>query len=129
VGIEVPATIGADPAQMADEEGVAEQVGPDFQSVEPCFAAVRPDADQGGRPGNSGSCNGSTIDGFRACGRDAPRSVSFDADSHLRHWIVTPQKETGFPAVAGSGRGVSATVLAERVSSATSYPGSRRRAS
>jgi hypothetical protein len=43
VGIEAAAALGADPAPVADEEGAAEQVGPDFQAVEPCFAAARPD--------------------------------------------------------------------------------------
>jgi len=39
---------GADAAPSADEEGAAEQVGPDLEAVEAFFIAIGADADEGG---------------------------------------------------------------------------------
>ena len=47
IGVEAAAAMGADAAPVADEEGAAEQVGPDVEAVEVPFVAFGADADQG----------------------------------------------------------------------------------
>jgi hypothetical protein len=81
VGVEADAALGADTAPLAGEEGAAEQVGPDCQTVVAPLVALGTDADQGGLIGEQQQLErlGHRVD-FRR-GHDPPRSVSRGADS------------------------------------------------
>ena len=46
--IEAAPAFGADAAPLAEQQGAAEQIGPDLHAVEAPFVALRPDADQRG---------------------------------------------------------------------------------
>jgi hypothetical protein len=46
--IKAQAAFGADAAPLAKQQGAAEQIRPDFETIEPPFVVLWPDADKGG---------------------------------------------------------------------------------
>lgn len=76
MGIETAAAFGADAAPLAQQQGMAEQVGPDFETVDAPFVPLGPDADQYGRLGEQRELDGSRGADFAAFGRLHTGSVS-----------------------------------------------------
>ena len=58
IGVEAAAALGSDAAPLADEEGAAEEVGPDFHAVVAPFAVFGPDADERGGFGEQRELDG-----------------------------------------------------------------------
>jgi hypothetical protein len=63
VWIEAPAAFGADASPLADEEGAAEEVGPNLHAVVAPFVALGADPDEGG-----GFREERKLDGGSRCG-------------------------------------------------------------
>ena len=58
MGIETEAALGSDAAPVAGEEGAAEEVGPDGETVEAPFVAFGTDAGEMGVVGEEGELDG-----------------------------------------------------------------------
>src|SRR5215213_11995809 len=84
--IETTAAFGADAVPLAEQEGTAEQIGPNFHAVEAPLVPFGPDADQGGGFGEKRELDrgwpgrGS----FAAFGHKLAGSISALAESYQR---------------------------------------------
>ena len=76
--IQPAAAFGADAAPLAEQQGAAEQVGPDLHPVEAPLVALGVDADQRGglREQRQLNRDGRRESGFRAFGHDVTVNVS-----------------------------------------------------
>lgn len=121
--IEPAAALGADAAPLAQQQGAAEQVGPDFHPVEPPFVLVRPDAGEAGLVGKEGelqrfgheACSGhwgaiarelyhAGCRGTRAIGQECQEKCGFlrraagrgsgSACYTIAHWVMASIEET-----------------------------------
>lgn len=84
MGIEAAAAFGADAPPLAEQQGVAEQVGPDFQAVKAVFVALGADADQRRGFRKERELDGCGPGGSALFGRFLPGSVSPAASEYQR---------------------------------------------